>query len=183
MLSIRVDTAKCNGCSLCQVVCSFGHMVLNMETDSPQKFFEPPDPFLWVKAFDGDLQIDICRHCENPPCVGACVAGAIKLDIERGIVKIDQQKCVGCWSCVMECPFGAIRISSSSDKECTVASKAFKCDGCEMWDEPLCARVCPTEALQAARNSNGVAVIQRRERAALLQKGLNSKAARSVANR
>lgn len=180
MLSIKVDTVKCDGCSLCQLACSFAHMVLNTETGGQQKFPELPDPLLWVKVCEEEIQIDICRHCENPPCADACVAGAFKVDMERGIVGIDQQKCVGCWSCVMECPFGAIRICSHSDKECTLQSRAFKCDGCSMWDKPLCASFCPTGAVQIARNNNGAAAIQRRERAALLQKGLSLGAARYV---
>ena len=41
-----------------------------------------------------------CRQCTEPLCVKACIGGALSL--ENGVVVIDQSKCVGCYSCIMD---------------------------------------------------------------------------------
>ena len=56
---------------------------------------------------EGDNQISFavsCRHCTDPICVKSCIAGA--LSIEEGVVRIDEDKCVGCETCVLVCPYG-----------------------------------------------------------------------------
>jgi len=51
-----------------------------------------------------------------------------------------EDKCVGCWMCIMACPFGVIR-KKRSDK------KSIKCDLCPDRDDHACVVSCPTEAL------------------------------------
>ncbi|MBI4787716.1 MAG: 4Fe-4S binding protein [Chloroflexi bacterium] len=55
----------------------------------------------------------------------------------------DSARCVGCWMCVMVCPFDAIQ----RDLEIQVARK---CDLCPDREIPACVTVCPTEALMLA---------------------------------
>jgi carbon-monoxide dehydrogenase iron sulfur subunit len=81
-----------------------------------------------------------CRHCENPSCVTACISGALYKDEESGKTKYDESQCVGCWSCLMACPFGAIRRNPSK-------GKIIKCDLCEGRDKPACVEACPNAAL------------------------------------
>jgi carbon-monoxide dehydrogenase iron sulfur subunit len=52
----------------------------------------------------------------------------------------DQNKCVGCWSCIMVCPAGAV----NRGREKKVASK---CDLCMGEAVPVCVENCPNEAL------------------------------------
>jgi carbon-monoxide dehydrogenase iron sulfur subunit len=59
--------------------------------------------------------------------------------MKSGAVLCDQNKCVGCWMCVMACPFGAV-----SESE---IHKAAKCDLCHGIGTPFCAAACPTGAL------------------------------------
>ena len=81
-----------------------------------------------------------CRHCEEPACVDVCIAGGVIKDEETGIVRFDKDKCVGCWSCTMVCPFGAIiRVSR--------VGFAQKCDRCTERELPACVEACPTKAL------------------------------------
>ena len=47
---------------------------------------------------------------------------------------------MGCWTCIMVCPYGAIIM----DKEGKVVAK---CDLCQGFDEPACVANCPNEAL------------------------------------
>jgi len=62
-------------------------------------------------------------------------------DPETGAIQHDPEKCIGCWSCVMVCPFGAIQINTEEGK---VASKCDLCGGLEV---PACVANCPNEAL------------------------------------
>jgi len=62
---------------------------------------------------------------------------------ENGETVCDIEKCVGCWMCVMSCPYGAI----------TPQQTALKCDLCpDRRDRSgraryACIEACPTEAL------------------------------------
>ena len=49
----------------------------------------------------------LCMHCENPPCVEACPTEGATYKREDGIVVMDKEKCIGCKSCIMACPYGA----------------------------------------------------------------------------
>ena len=81
-----------------------------------------------------------CRQCDEPACAEACITGGIVRDEATGVVRFDTDKCVGCWSCTMVCPFGAIiRVPDSA--------KAVRCDRCEEREIPACVEACPTKAL------------------------------------
>ncbi len=81
-----------------------------------------------------------CRHCEDAKCVSACMAGALSRDEKQGMVIHDESRCVGCWMCVMACPYGAIRPNVK-------AKKPVRCDKCADKDEPACVKACPTRAI------------------------------------
>jgi carbon-monoxide dehydrogenase iron sulfur subunit len=69
------------------------------------------------------------------------MTGAMQRDKETGAVECDEGKCVGCWMCIMVCPFGVI---SRDVHEGKIASK---CDLCIGEGEPACVKNCPNEAL------------------------------------
>lgn len=123
---IIVDQEKCSGCGLCAIVCSF----------DKQRIFNPFKG--WVRVYrylEKNLALPaVCEECENSPCIDACPTKAIeRVD---GIVKINEDKCIGCRLCFVSCPHGAIFM----DKTKRVATKCTLCDG-----KPLCARVCPRD--------------------------------------
>jgi carbon-monoxide dehydrogenase iron sulfur subunit len=60
--------------------------------------------------------------------------------MQTGRVIYDEEQCVGCWSCLMACGFGAI-------KRHPVKEKIVKCDLCPDRDVPACVAACPNEAL------------------------------------
>lgn len=55
-------------------------------------------------------------------------------------IKIDKERCKGCYLCVVNCPKGLIKISSTINKRGVkpVEFRGGKCAGCA-----LCAVVCP----------------------------------------
>ena len=76
-----------------------------------------------------------CSHCEEPACVEACISGALG---SRDHVFARWDKCIGCFMCVMNCPFGAVL---------PFLNKAVKCDACLFTEKPACVRACPQGAL------------------------------------
>jgi carbon-monoxide dehydrogenase iron sulfur subunit len=68
------------------------------------------------------------------------MAGSMVRDEETGLVVNREEKCVGCWMCVMACPYGVI--NRDSEKRLAV-----KCDRCPDSGYPQCVKSCPTRAL------------------------------------
>jgi anaerobic carbon-monoxide dehydrogenase iron sulfur subunit len=141
MKKIVAKQEACMGCGLCEVYCTVAHS----KTKDVIKAYnsERPKPVARVRR---EVQKPIsfaiqCRHCEDAPCVVACLAGAMTKDPQTGEVKHNKDKCIGCWTCIMVCPYSAIRM----DKENKVVAK---CDLCQGLKEPQCVANCPNEALE-----------------------------------
>lgn len=79
----------------------------------------------------------------------ACLTGAIYKDPVTGRVVVDEEKCVGCWTCMLVCPLGAIQ----QDKE---QHRQIKCDLCYGLDTPACVANCPNEALVLIESETGI---------------------------
>ena len=129
--TLVVDFDKCTGCRICELWCSF----IKTKTSNPTK-----SRVRVVKQVSEGINIPVmCQHCPEPPCAAACPVDAISRDEETGIVTLDMGLCIGCEQCVNDCPFGALRIDSSTEE-------VFMCDLCG--GEPECVSVCPNEAIQ-----------------------------------
>lgn len=156
MLSIGVDPARCTRCRRCEAVCEMTHGGDGRGRRSRVRIRDSGWP-----------PISICRHCESAPCADACVSGAIRPDPLAGVVEIDAARCVGCWSCVMECPFAAIAMVDVAGQ----GVRAYKCDGCREWGFPRCVTYCPTGALRAGAGAGEMSGRVRRQRAARVVPG------------
>jgi carbon-monoxide dehydrogenase iron sulfur subunit len=61
-------------------------------------------------------------------------------DGASGVVKHNAEKCVGCWSCIMACPYGVVRVDPGK-------TRGVKCDRWDGRDTPACVQACPNRAL------------------------------------
>jgi carbon-monoxide dehydrogenase iron sulfur subunit len=131
----------CTGCRSCEIACVVEHSV---SKNLFAALYETPAPRyrMIVQAANG-LKLPLnCRHCSEPDCLFACKSGAISKNPVTSEVQINLAKCVGCWMCVMVCPFGAVH----PDMERT---QATKCDLCpDRASGPACVVSCPTKALR-----------------------------------
>ncbi|WP_312335969.1 4Fe-4S dicluster domain-containing protein [Anaerospora hongkongensis] len=159
---IMADPNKCIGCRVCEVACSVAH------TDGGAVTAGMIDTPLIAKLYlvrTATVTMPVqCRHCEDAPCAQVCPVAAIKQT--KGNIRIEEQYCIGCKTCLLACPFGAIdfapiykngRVISQSglqvetkdgikEKEMVVASKCDLCAG--QADGPACVRACPEKALE-----------------------------------
>lgn len=140
MKRIVANEEYCMNCRLCEVMCLVSH---SKSKDIIKAFRQEKlglVPRLRVEK-SGPVSFAVqCRHCEQPYCVEACMAGAMTLDPETGEIVHDNDKCVGCWMCVMVCPSGALQTNPHHH---VVA----KCDLCAETGTPACVEACPNEAL------------------------------------
>lgn len=147
------DPNKCIGCRSCEVACAAVHRKDNsgatvgtMDTPiTPRLFF--------IKNKDAAMRIQ-CRHCEDAPCANSCPAEAIT-QVDGSIV-INEKACIGCKTCTIVCPVGAINLLprfESEDMNGGIDRKlrimAYKCDLCkEEGGTPNCVKACPKDALK-----------------------------------
>lgn len=139
MAKVFCDIKKCTACKTCEIACAIEHSKTKnlfkaiMEDDLPQSRINT-EAILKNKS---SLAI-ACQHCEDAPCIDACISGALYKDKDTGETKCDIDKCVACWMCIMVCPFGVISCGKNN---------SVKCDLCPERKDFSCVVSCPTGAL------------------------------------
>lgn len=132
----------CIGCRLCEVACITAHsksgdIIMAYTVEKAEEGLASRR----VLFQEGHVCVALsCRHCEEPMCVAACISGALTKNRITGSCDYNEEQCVGCWSCLMACPFGAIRRHP-------VKQKIVKCDLCAGRDMPACVEACPNAAI------------------------------------
>ncbi len=134
----------CIACHLCEVACIVEH------SKSKNIFFafsEMPKVNSKIEVeMSGPLSFSAsCRMCEHPECVEACPVAAVTRNEETGLVKILEDRCIGCWMCIMACPQGSVTTRVDEEANLRVSDK---CDLCEnRTSGPACVQACPNDAL------------------------------------
>ena len=141
MKRIVIHEEHCIGCRLCEVHCLVQHSAsrdiikafkVEQRTGLARVMVEESGPVSFA------LQ---CRQCLEPSCLEACISGAMHRDEQTGAIVCDENRCVGCWMCIMVCPSGSIQQNLLGTR---IASKCDLCYGANM---PACVAHCPNEAL------------------------------------
>ncbi len=134
-----IDNRTCIGCHACTVACKSEHSVPIGVNRTHVKYIEKgtfPDS-------TREFSVHRCNHCENAPCVSICPTTAL-FSRADGIVDFDDERCIGCKSCMQACPYDALYIDPDN-------GTAAKCNYCahriERSYEPACVVVCPTESI------------------------------------
>lgn len=137
MKRVYVNEEWCLGCHLCEYNCAYANsglkdMVLALKD---KKIF----PRIHVEGEDRITFAVSCRHCVDPICAKSCIAGAISK--QDGVVRIDRNKCVGCLTCVLVCPYGALAPGGDGIMQ--------KCELCldNGSGEAACVKGCPNRAI------------------------------------
>lgn len=126
---IKIDRDKCISCLTCVSACM-------VEKDSEESRNRV------VLSSDLKPTPIFCRHCDQPECVYTCMSGAMRKDLETGLVLYDKEKCASCYMCVMACPYGVLKEDDRTKKE------ILKCDMCvDNPTGPACVTKCPMEAI------------------------------------
>ncbi len=137
MKRVYVNEQWCLGCHLCEYNCAFANSGEAIMVNALKgKLIYPR-----IHVEDGKyIHFAVsCRHCEDPMCVKSCIAGAISK--QDGVVHIDKTKCVGCYTCVLVCPYGSLSIGPEGTMQ--------KCELCleNACGEPACVNGCPNKAI------------------------------------
>lgn len=138
MKRVYVNEEWCLGCKLCEYNCAFANSGINNMAKAlkGKSIF----PRIHVEG-DGKITYAVnCRHCTDPICVHSCISGALSVD-ENGTVKIDHDRCIGCLTCILVCPYGSI--SQNGD------GAVQKCELClqNSCGSPACVTGCPNNAI------------------------------------
>jgi carbon-monoxide dehydrogenase iron sulfur subunit len=142
---LMIDHEKCTGCRQCEMVCSVFHNGASNPSRSRIKVVK------WEHV--GFYLPMTCQNCEKPFCVEVCPTKACHKDLENQRVMIDRDKCIGCKTCIVACPFGA----PLYDKVERISIKCDYCDG-----DPQCVRFCEARAI-AYVEEDQVGVSKKRE--------------------
>jgi Fe-S-cluster-containing dehydrogenase component len=130
-VSLMVFQKDCMGCHACEIACKQEHGL-----GVGPRFIKV------IERTPAHIPI-YCHHCARPPCKDSCPEEAISRN-EWGIVRVDEELCIGCKACIEACPFGAMQF----DEEKEVA---LMCDLCyerlQNNEEPACSLVCPTRCI------------------------------------
>lgn len=138
MKRVYVNEQWCLGCHLCEYYCAFAS---TNEKDMARALKDIKiKPRIRIEEKDGISFAVSCRHCHEPLCVKGCITGALTKK-ENGVITIDRDKCIGCYTCILCCPYGAV--SPSEDGAVQKCELCIKTAG----GMPKCVDGCPNGAI------------------------------------
>ena len=138
-LGFALLSDSCIGCHACTVACKSEHDVPLGVNRTWLKYIETGEFPNTGRSFS----VMRCNHCDDAPCIEICPTTAL-YRAPNGVVDFDDDRCIGCKSCMNACPYDALYINPATNT-------ANKCNFCnhrvEVGLEPACVVVCPTHAI------------------------------------
>ena len=101
-----IDLHKCVGCAACDIACKTENN-LDGDVHWSNHFTETKGTFPNVRY---EYVPTLCNHCEDAPCVKVCPTKAMHQN-GNGIVLHNADKCIGCRSCQLACPYNVIHFN------------------------------------------------------------------------
>ncbi len=99
-----IQQNNCIDCELCLEACRningvpiYGSRTSILELSIPSAQGQQARSFMPI----------LCNQCNEPHCVRVCPTGATYKETSNGIVLMNQQKCIGCKTCMAACPYNA----------------------------------------------------------------------------
>jgi Fe-S-cluster-containing dehydrogenase component len=134
---IFLDPSRCIGCRACVAACR------ECETHKGESM-------VFIDYIDRGNTVatspTLCMHCEEPlaPCAQACPAQAILISPDGVVHQADETRCINIRNCVYVCPFGVPKFDGPGRfmRKCNLCY-----DRTNIGLPPMCASVCPTEAI------------------------------------
>lgn len=120
----------CSRCRMCELICAFQHHAVG----------NPRRARIQVITLGQGEDIPVtCLNCKDPPCMNICPTGSLHRPEPEGMVRVQEDLCIGCAMCVNACPVGAMTLDP-------VEGLAIKCDLCQR--DPQCILYCPAKVLK-----------------------------------
>ena len=123
-----IDLKRCFGCMTCVTSCKmanngsknvFYNRVLTRPGLSDEDLADDAAIDTARGSYpDGLKRVQIplaCQHCANPACETVCPTRATSKDAETGIVSVNPDRCIGCGSCMLACPYHGVRTMLQKD--------------------------------------------------------------------
>jgi anaerobic dimethyl sulfoxide reductase subunit B (iron-sulfur subunit) len=148
-LAFYFDASACMGCKTCQIACKDkNNLPVGVNWRKVYQYgggtWVPQGGALIPNGMFVYSLSTACQHCEKPPCVDVCPAGAITKRAD-GVVLINQDTCIGCRYCEWACPYGAPQYLADKG----VMSKCTFCeDLLAKGENPACEDACPMRAIE-----------------------------------
>ena len=134
-----IDNRLCIGCHACTVACKSEHDIPIGVNRTHVKYIEKGE----FPNNTREFSVHRCNHCADAPCVEICPTTALYTRAD-GIVDFDNDRCIGCKSCMQACPYDALYIDPDTHTAAKCNYCAHRLDG---GYEPACVIVCPVEAI------------------------------------
>ena len=105
-----IDNRLCIGCHACTVACKSEHDVPIGVNRTHVKYIEKGE----FPKSTREFSVHRCNHCADAPCVEICPTTALYTRAD-GIVDFDNDRCIGCKSCMQACPYDALYIDPETN--------------------------------------------------------------------